>query len=145
MVIKTTNGTYDGGEYDVPITTKDYYYANLLLPVVETGTATPTETIDNEEYTNFSVGTLNGGAIGFVRVTSNWTTHNKSYLRVPTRLYESSASARQQGGFGIVFVEDETTGFTEEHLATVLEYFKTHKPELYEKYIDGVTFYLDGI
>ena len=35
--------------------------------------------------------------------------------------------------------------FTEEHLATVLEYFKTHKPELYEKYMDGVTFYLGGI
>ncbi len=35
--------------------------------------------------------------------------------------------------------------FTEEHLATVLEYFKTHKPKLYEEYIDGVTFYLDGI
>jgi hypothetical protein len=35
--------------------------------------------------------------------------------------------------------------FNEEHLATVLEYFKTRKPELYEKYIDGVTFYLDGI
>ena len=38
-----------------------------------------------------------------------------------------------------------TFDFTEEHLATVLEYFKTRKPELYEKYIDGVTFYLDGI
>ena len=35
--------------------------------------------------------------------------------------------------------------FTEEHLATVLEYFKTRKPELYEKYMDGVTFYLDGL
>ena len=35
--------------------------------------------------------------------------------------------------------------FNEEHLTTVLEYFKTRKPELYEKYIDGVTFYLDGI
>ena len=35
--------------------------------------------------------------------------------------------------------------FTDEHLATVLEYFKTRKPELYEKYMDGVTFYLDGI
>lgn len=28
-----------------------------------------------------------------------------------------------------------------EHLAMVLEYFKTRKPELYEKYMDGVTFY----
>ena len=35
--------------------------------------------------------------------------------------------------------------FTEDHLATVLEYFRTRKPELYEKYIDGVTFYLSGI
>ena len=35
--------------------------------------------------------------------------------------------------------------FTGEHLETVLEYFKTRKPELYEKYMDGVTFYLDGI
>lgn len=35
--------------------------------------------------------------------------------------------------------------FTEEQLDTVLEYFKTRKPEFYEKYMDGVTFYLDGI
>ena len=35
--------------------------------------------------------------------------------------------------------------FTEEHRATVLEYFKTRKPELYENYMDGVTFYLSGI
>ena len=43
---------------------------------------------------------------------------------------------------------DFTSGafdFTKEHRATVLEYFKTRKPELYEKYMDGVTFYLDGI
>lgn len=35
--------------------------------------------------------------------------------------------------------------FTKEQLQTVLEYFKTRKLELYEKYMDGVTFYLDGI
>jgi hypothetical protein len=43
---------------------------------------------------------------------------------------------------------DYTSGsydFTEEHRATVLEYFKTRKPELYEKYMDGVTFYLGGL
>jgi hypothetical protein len=35
---------------------------------------------------------------------------------------------------------DYATGrfdFTQEHLDTVLEYFKTRKPELYEKYISG--------
>jgi hypothetical protein len=35
--------------------------------------------------------------------------------------------------------------FTKEHRDTVLEYFKTRKPELYEKYMDGVAFYLGGI
>lgn len=35
--------------------------------------------------------------------------------------------------------------FTQDQLDTVLEYFKTYKPELYEKYMDGVTFYLNGI
>ena len=39
----------------------------------------------------------------------------------------------------------ESYDFTQEELETVLEYFKTYKPELYEKYMDGVTFYLDGI
>ncbi len=45
-------------------------------------------------------------------------------------------------------LEDFRSGsyeFTEAHRASVLEYFKTHKPELYENYMDGVTFYLDGI
>ena len=110
MVIRTSNSIYDGGEYEVPITTEDYYYSNLLVPVVETQTVTPTETIYNVDYTNFSIGTLNGGDIGFVKVPSNWTTHNKSYLRVPTSLYNNTPSARELGGFGIEFVEgDEAT------------------------------------
>ena len=107
MVIKTTNGIYDGGEYDVPTTTEDYYYANLLVPVVETGTVTPTETIDDVEYTNFTIGTLDGGGIGFVKLTTNWTAHNKSYLRVPTSLYENTSYARAIRGFNVEFVEGE--------------------------------------
>jgi len=107
MVIKTTNGTYDGGEYDVPTTIEDYYYANLLVPVVETGTVTPTETIDDVEYTNFTIGTLDGGGIGFVKLTTNWTAHNKSYLRVPTSLYENTSYARAIRGFNVEFVEGE--------------------------------------
>ena len=107
MVIKTTKAMYDGGEYEVPTTTEDYYYANLLVPVVETQTVTPTETIDDVEYTNFAVGTLVGGAIGFVRLPSNWTATNKSYLRVPTSLYDNTPSARELGGFDVEFVEGE--------------------------------------
>lgn len=107
MVIKTTNGIYDGGDYDVPTTTEDYYYANLLVPVVETETVTPTEIIDDVEYTNFTIGTLVGGGIGFVKLNSNWTTHNKSYLRVPTSLYNNTAYAKAIKGFGVEFVEGE--------------------------------------
>ena len=107
MVIKTSNAIYDGGEYDVPTTTEDYYYANLLVPVVEKQTVTPTETIDDVEYTNFAIGTLTGGGIGFVRLSSNWTAQNKSYLRVPTSLYNNTAGARELGGFDIEFVEGE--------------------------------------
>ncbi len=107
MVIKTTNGIYDGGDYDVPTTTEDYYYANLLVPVVETETVTPTEIIDDVEYTNFTIGTLVGGGIGFVKLNSNWTTHNKSYLRVPTSLYNNTAYANAIKGFGVEFVEGE--------------------------------------
>ena len=95
----------------MPTTTEEYYYANLLVPVVETGTVTPTETIADVEYTNLSIGTLVGGGIGFVRLTSNWTTHNKSYLRIPTALYNSLASARGFGDIGVEFVEgEEATG-----------------------------------
>lgn len=34
--------------------------------------------------------------------------------------------------------------FTEDHLETVLEYFKTRKPELYENYMVGVTISPEG-
>ena len=128
MVIKTTNGTYDGGEYDVPTTTEDYYYANLLVPVVETGTVTPTETIDDVEYTNFTIGTLVGGGIGFVKLNTNWTTHNKSYLRVPTSLYENTSYARAIRGFGVEFVEGEK--------ATAILNAKRNTPENNGDYYD---------
>ena len=128
MVIKTTNGIYDGGEYDVPTTTEDYYYANLLVPVVETGTVTPTETIDDVEYTNFTIGTLVGGGIGFVKLTTNWTTHNKSYLRVPTSLYENTSYARAIRGFGVEFVEGEK--------ATAILNAKRNTPENNGDYYD---------
>jgi len=112
FVIKTTNSIYDGEEFVVPTCTDDYYYANLLLPVVESQTIQPTETIDDVEYTNLMVGILNNEKPGFVRLTEPVVRHNKSYLRVPTSLYNSSASARQLGGISMVFEDDEATGIS---------------------------------
>jgi len=112
FVIKTTNSSYDGEEFVVPTSTDDYYYANLLLPVVESQTVQPTETIDDVEYTNLMVGILNNEQPGFVRLTDPVVRQNKSYLRVPTSLYNSSASARQLGGISMVFEDDEATGIS---------------------------------
>lgn len=107
IVIKTTNDVYNGEEFDVPVSTEDYYYANLLVPVVESQTIQPTETIDEVEFTNFMVGKLTGGGMGFVRLTSPVVRQNKSYLRVPTSLYNNNPAAHELGGIGIEFLDDE--------------------------------------
>ena len=107
IVIKTNN---PGVVVDVPTTTSDYYYANLLVPVVNMTTIQPTEIVRGEEHTNFVVGTLNNGNMGFVRVTSPIQRENKSYLRVPSRLYDAMTNAPALGGIGMEIVEDETTG-----------------------------------
>ena len=69
------------------------------------------------------------------------------YLALVIREYGYESSSNK-GTAKYDDLEDFKPGkfdFTEEHLDTVLEYFKTRKPELYEKYMDGVTFYLNGI
>ena len=105
IVIKTDN---PGIEVDVPISTKRWNYANFLKPVVEQQTVNPTETIDGEDYTNFMVGKLDNGEMGFARVKNATTTQNKCYLPVLSSFYET-APARQDGGFGIVFIDNEET------------------------------------
>ena len=107
LVIKTNN---PGVVVDVPFATDDYYYVNLLVPVVSLHTIYPTETIDGEEYTNFVIGTLNSGEIGFVRLTSSIQRRNMSYLRVPSRLYNTMSNAPALGGIGMEIIDDETTG-----------------------------------
>ncbi len=105
IVIKTDD---PGIEVDVPISTKKWNYANFLKPVVEQQTVNPTETIDGEDYTNFMVGKLDNGEMGFARVKNATTTQNKCYLPVLSSFYET-APARQAGGFGIVFIDNEET------------------------------------
>ena len=106
IVIKTDN---PGVVVDVPTTTEMWNYANMLKPVVESQTIYPTETIDGEQYTNFMVGTLTNGEMGFVAPKNSTVRQNKSYLPVLSSFYESSAGARQAGGFGIEFVDGEST------------------------------------
>ena len=97
-----------GVEVEVPITTSDVYYANLLKPAVNNVTIDPTETIDEVNYTNLMVGTLANDEMGFVTLPSSNIYSNKCYLQVPTAFYDSATLARD-GGMEIVFVDDETT------------------------------------
>ena len=97
-----------GVEVEVPITTSDVYYANLLKPAVNNVTIYPTETIDEVNYTNLMVGKLANDEMGFVTLPSSNTYSNKCYLQVPTAFYDSATLARD-GGMEIVFVDDETT------------------------------------
>ena len=106
IVIKTDN---PGVEVDVPVSVEEYYYGNLLKPVVESQTINPTETNANgDDFTNFIVGKLTNGDMGFVRVKTPVVRQNKCYLPVLSSFYNSSASARQSDDFGIVFVEGES-------------------------------------
>ena len=87
----------------------------------------------------------NGMTIG---VTGNPEEGKKSFFLALVIRYYGYEHSSNRGTSSYDDMKDFSSGgypFTEEHLATVLEYFKTRKPELYEKYIDGVTFYLDGI
>ena len=97
-----------GVEVEVPTTTSDVYYANLLKPAVKNVTIYPTEDIDAVNYTNLMVGMLANEQMGFVTLPSSNTYSNKCYLQIPTAFYESATSARD-GGMEIVFVDDETT------------------------------------
>ena len=97
-----------GVEVEVPTTTSDMYYANLLKPAVNNVTIYPTEDIDAVNYTNLMVGTLANEQMGFVTLPSSKAYSNKSYLQIPTEFYMGAASARE-GGLEMEFVDTETT------------------------------------
>ena len=97
-----------GVEVEVPTTTSDMYYANLLKPAVNNVTIYPTEDIDAVNYTNLMVGKLANEQMGFVTLPSSKAYSNKCYLQVPTAFYNGAASARE-GGLEMEFVDTETT------------------------------------
>ena len=119
IIIKTDN---PGVVVDVPTTTEKYYYSNLLKPMVETQTVQPTD----GDYTNFAVGKLTNGEMGFVQLVSPYTNKNKCYLPVLTEYYVTNVDVRARGGYGIEFVDDETTdirSLMEDALPTTGDYY----------------------
>ncbi len=102
--------TEPGCTVEVPTTEENVYYANLLMPAVGSTLINPTETIDGVEYTNLLVGKLSGTeTMGFVQFsTPNYYT-NKSYLHIPSSVFNQSSSAPVFDGLGMVFEDAETT------------------------------------
>ena len=96
-----------GVEVNVPTTDRKVYYANLLLAAVNEETIDPTEVRNGVEYTNFVVGKLNSGEMGFVRVKNTRTLGpNKSRLLVPSSYYPVSNQAPE---LQVTFTEDGST------------------------------------
>ena len=96
-----------GVEVVVPKTDLDVFYANLLLAAVNEETIDPTEVRNGVEYTNFVVGKLNSGEMGFVRVKNTRTLGpNKSRLLVPSSYYPVSNQAPE---LQVTFSEDAST------------------------------------
>ena len=102
--------TEPGCEVEVPYTDEDIFYVNMLCSLVERQTVMATESVDGESCTNFIVGQLSSGDMGFVEVNSpsQEVGPNKCYLRAPTRLYPN-AGVR---GIGVIF-DEEATGIEE--------------------------------
>lgn len=95
-----------GVTVEVPVTNQSVYYANLLLPVVNKTTISPTETIDGVDYSFFAVGTLNGRP-SFAPFTSTQNYGpNKCVLRVPTQYVPAPSRV---AGFDVEFLDDEPT------------------------------------
>ena len=119
-----------GIEVDVPITNKDIYYANLLKAAVDEETIHPTETHDDVEYTNFVVGKLTNGDMGFVRVKTDRTLGpNKSRLLVPSSYYPVNTQARE---VHIEFNDDEGVSPT----STIIKNFETANQQLTNYFVD---------
>lgn len=94
-----------GVEVDVPTTDKDIFYANLLKAAVDEETIQPTETHEGVEYTNFVVGKLTNGEMGFVRVkTARTLGPNKSRLLVPSSYYPVNAPS-----LSVEFIDETIT------------------------------------
>jgi len=99
------------GNYEVPYTTTDMYYTNLLKGVTTATTIDPTD----GEYTNFI---LSNGAhgIGFYTLSeSGELAANKAYLQLPTASVASLSRAMR-----LVFADD-ITGIDEKKAETKKE------------------------
>lgn len=108
----------DAGDYEVPVTSTNMYYTNLLKGVTRTTTISPTE----DSYTNFILANGSHG-IGFYTLSeAGEISAGKAYLQLPT-------SAISSGGRGIKMRFDD-----EESNPTAISEAESQQPNESEYY-----------
>ena len=88
---------------------RDRYTCNLLVPITRDIILQPTETIDDEEYTNFVLTRYNGN-VGFYRFdTPQSYSAGKAYLQIETSLVEKANDGSSEvTAFNMIFDDDAT-------------------------------------
>lgn len=104
LLLKGTPGTYT-----VPVIDEAEYTCNLLVPITRDIILQPTETIDDEEYTNFVLTRYNGN-VGFYRFdTPQSYSAGKAYLQIETSLVEEANDGSSEvTAFNMIFDDDAT-------------------------------------
>ena len=104
LLLKGTPGTYT-----VPVIDEAEYTCNLLVPITRDIILQPTETIDDEEYTNFVLTRYNGN-VGFYRFdTPQSYSAGKAYLQIETSLVEKANDGSSEvTAFNMIFDDDAT-------------------------------------
>lgn len=98
------------GEYQIPVTTSDYYFKNLLVGIADDLDPLPvTEEVDGIEHTNFTLKKVTTGEARalFYKSTGQKLEGHKAYLQLPTYMVPEDVSGTR--GIGYEFDDDATS------------------------------------
>jgi hypothetical protein len=97
------------GTYQIPVTTSNYYFRNLLVGIVKDLDPLPiTEWIYDVEYTNFTLKQVPGEPRAlFYKSTGQKLGGHKAYLQLPTYMIPKEVSGTR--GIGYEFDDDATS------------------------------------
>lgn len=98
------------GDYQIPVTTSDYYFKNLLVGIAEDLDPLPiTEQVDGVEHTNFTLKKVTTGEAKalFYKSTGQKLGGHKAYLQLPTYMVPEDVSGTR--GIGYEFDDDATS------------------------------------
>jgi hypothetical protein len=89
------------GTYEIPVTTTNFYFKNLMVGVVEQIDALEaSEWVDGVEYANYTLKKAKDGNYAvFSRADGGKLAANRSYLQIPSYMIDSSSSKSRTIGY----------------------------------------------